>query len=125
MIVGNKTPNPWGLYDMLGNVWEWCHDWSVLELGPDAVTDPWRPTTGSLRVLRGGSWGNPAWQVRGPSGPGQPRLRHGFPPLEDPTLIRFLGRMPRKRYKPERIVAILGKARTANEVRGFCGDEQR
>ena len=51
--VGTKTPNAWGLYDMSGNVWEWCLDWyGTLAYG----TDPGGSSSGSLRVVRGGSW---------------------------------------------------------------------
>ncbi len=61
--VGEKMPNAWGLYDMHGNVWEWCQDWHGDYRTLNSV-DPARPLTGVSGVFRGGGWGSVAGDCR-------------------------------------------------------------
>lgn len=53
--VGTKLPNELGVYDMCGNVWEWCQDWFD-SYSNGKVTNPTGPSDGYYRVRRGGSW---------------------------------------------------------------------
>ena len=64
--VGQKLANSFGLHDMLGNVWEWVHDWFGSYSG-GMVTDPTGPSSGTYRVLRGSSWGMDARECRVPN----------------------------------------------------------
>ncbi len=63
-VVGKKDPNAWGLYDMHGNVWEWCLDWYADTLRVDAQGAMISPAEGAYRVSRGGSWNCPEGNCR-------------------------------------------------------------
>ena len=94
-VSNPKHANPWGLYDMLGNVWEWTQDWYGAYPKPGLLrkttTDPTGPARGSVRVIRGGSWEYGLWH-----------LRSSYRPFRDPNerknLVGF--RLVRSRRSP-------------------------
>ena len=63
--VGLKKANAWGLYDMHGNLWEWCQDsWDGADYSTEPVIDPLSTKSTDGRVIRGGSWHDYAWHTR-------------------------------------------------------------
>jgi formylglycine-generating enzyme required for sulfatase activity len=86
--VAQLEPNVFGLYDILGSVWEWCHDlYGIYEL--DSLVDPTGPQTGLNRIDRGGSYGDTASCSRAADRygmePSSPLDRLGFRPVRTVT----------------------------------------
>jgi formylglycine-generating enzyme required for sulfatase activity len=79
--VGQYAANPWGFFDMHGNVWEWVHNWKANYPG-GAQTNPEGPASGSLRVRRGGSWNSDGTGLRS-------AVRYGNAPGHRYNLIGF------------------------------------
>ena len=82
-LVGKETPNELGIYDMTGNVWEWCQDWyGSYSGGMMLQINPKGPSAGNYRVLRGGSWYNNARSCRisnrGSGSPDRRNSNYGF-----------------------------------------------
>jgi formylglycine-generating enzyme required for sulfatase activity len=77
--VGSYQCNGWGLYDMHGNVWEWCADWYDPKYPSGTVADPSGPASGTSRVLRGGSWSRHSFSCR------SARRYARYPSVFDPT----------------------------------------
>jgi len=84
--VATKLPNSWGLYDMSGNLYEWCNDWKAEDYYSNSPgTDPTGPLSGTFRVQRGGSWLSQDYAVRSADRDG------GYPDSDAEHSMKYVG----------------------------------